>query len=187
MRQVVLDTETTGLEIEAGHRIIEIGCVEIVGRKLTRRHYHQYINPEREIDDGALERSNAHGVQARQWLIEQECYRIVKVRTADRQLLAHPAGKVLRGGFSLFFQLKLFEQLCGFVTGIRMRDMVQVTNGLAPGDTVITSGLQQIFPGMPVRMATGSPVTATEGGGTGDGAPGSADDASGGGAAEESR
>ena len=59
MRQVVLDTETTGLEIEAGHRIIEIGCVEIVGRKLTRRHYHQYINPEREIDDGALE---VHGI-----------------------------------------------------------------------------------------------------------------------------
>ena len=59
MRQVVLDTETTGLEVEAGHRILEIGCVEIVGRKLTRRHYHQYINPERESDDGALE---VHGI-----------------------------------------------------------------------------------------------------------------------------
>lgn len=59
MRQVVLDTETTGLEIEEGHRILEIGCVEIVGRKLTRRHYHQYINPERDIDDGALE---VHGI-----------------------------------------------------------------------------------------------------------------------------
>lgn len=59
MRQVVLDTETTGLEAENGHRIIEIGCVEIVGRKLTRRHYHQYVNPERDIDDGALE---VHGI-----------------------------------------------------------------------------------------------------------------------------
>ena len=59
MRQVVLDTETTGLEVEEGHRILEIGCVEIVGRKLTRRHYHQYINPERESDDGALE---VHGI-----------------------------------------------------------------------------------------------------------------------------
>lgn len=59
MRQVVLDTETTGLEIEEGHRILEIGCVEIVGRRLTRRHYHQYINPERDIDDGALE---VHGI-----------------------------------------------------------------------------------------------------------------------------
>ena len=59
MRQVVLDTETTGLEIKEGHRILEIGCVEIVGRKLTRRHYHQYINPQRESDDGALE---VHGI-----------------------------------------------------------------------------------------------------------------------------
>jgi DNA polymerase-3 subunit epsilon len=59
MRQVVLDTETTGLEVEEGHRILEIGCVEIVGRKLTRRHYHQYINPKRESDDGALE---VHGI-----------------------------------------------------------------------------------------------------------------------------
>jgi len=59
MRQVVLDTETTGLEIEEGHRIIEIGCVEIIDRKLTRRHYHQYINPGRDIDEGALE---VHGI-----------------------------------------------------------------------------------------------------------------------------
>jgi len=48
MRQVVLDTETTG--IGDGHRIIEIGCVELVNRKLTGRHYHQYINPQRLVD-----------------------------------------------------------------------------------------------------------------------------------------
>ncbi len=59
MRQVVLDTETTGLEVSQGHRIIEIGCVEIVDRKLTGRHYHQYINPQRPIDQGALE---VHGI-----------------------------------------------------------------------------------------------------------------------------
>ena len=53
MRQVVLDTETTGLEVSQGHRIIEIGCVEIIDRKLTGRHYHQYIKPERAIDPGA--------------------------------------------------------------------------------------------------------------------------------------
>ena len=67
MRQVVLDTETTGLEIKEDHRIIEIGCVEIVGRKVTRRHYHQYINPERDIDDGALE---VHGI-TRQFLMDK--------------------------------------------------------------------------------------------------------------------
>ncbi len=49
VRQVVLDTETTGLEVRQGHRIIEIGCVEIVDRKLTGRHYHQYVRPERAI------------------------------------------------------------------------------------------------------------------------------------------
>lgn len=59
MRQVVLDTETTGLEPEQGHRIIEIGCVELVNRKLTGNHYHQYINPRREVDEGAIE---VHGI-----------------------------------------------------------------------------------------------------------------------------
>ncbi|HWY72837.1 MAG TPA: DNA polymerase III subunit epsilon [Burkholderiaceae bacterium] len=54
MRQVVLDTETTGLEVKDGHRIIEIGCVELVGRRLTERRLHHYVNPGREIDAGAL-------------------------------------------------------------------------------------------------------------------------------------
>lgn len=53
MRQVVLDTETTGLEPHLGHRIIEIGCVEVVNRRATGRHFHEYLNPEREIDAGA--------------------------------------------------------------------------------------------------------------------------------------
>lgn len=59
MRQIVLDTETTGLEPSLGHRIIEIGCVEIVNRRVTSRHYHQYINPQREVDAGAVE---VHGI-----------------------------------------------------------------------------------------------------------------------------
>lgn len=59
MRQIVLDTETTGLEPSQGHRIIEIGCVEIIDRKLTGRHYHQYIRPDREIDEEAME---VHGI-----------------------------------------------------------------------------------------------------------------------------
>jgi DNA polymerase III subunit epsilon len=59
LRQVVLDTETTGLEPARGHRIIEIGCVEVVNRRATGRHYHQYLNPEREIDAGA---SAVHGM-----------------------------------------------------------------------------------------------------------------------------
>jgi len=59
MRQVILDTETTGLEPTLGHRIIEIGCVEIVNRRPTGRTWHRYLNPEREIDDGALA---VHGI-----------------------------------------------------------------------------------------------------------------------------
>lgn len=59
MRQIVLDTETTGLETSQGHRIIEIGCVELMNRRLTGRHYHQYIKPEREIDAGAFQ---VHGI-----------------------------------------------------------------------------------------------------------------------------
>lgn len=59
MRQIVLDTETTGLDTADGHRIIEIGCVELVNRRLTGRHYHQYINPQREVDPGAYE---VHGI-----------------------------------------------------------------------------------------------------------------------------
>ena len=59
MRQIILDTETTGLETSDGHRIIEIGCVELVDRRLSHKHFHQYLNPEREIEDGAME---VHGI-----------------------------------------------------------------------------------------------------------------------------
>lgn len=59
MRQVILDTETTGLEPEQGHRIIEIGCVEMINRKITGRRFHQYINPEREIERDA---QTVHGI-----------------------------------------------------------------------------------------------------------------------------
>ena len=59
MRQIVLDTETTGLEPRQGHRIIEIGALELVDRQLTGKQFHVYINPEREIDQGAME---VHGI-----------------------------------------------------------------------------------------------------------------------------
>ena len=59
MRQIVLDTETTGLNPKLGDRIIEIGCVEILSRAITERHFHSYLNPERDIDEGA---SRVHGL-----------------------------------------------------------------------------------------------------------------------------
>lgn len=59
MRQIVLDTETTGLNPRLGDRIIEIGCVELVGRRPTGNHFHRYLNPERDVEDGAL---RVHGL-----------------------------------------------------------------------------------------------------------------------------
>lgn len=59
MRQIVLDTETTGIGHENGHRIIEIGCVEIIDRKLTGNHFHTYLNPQRLVDEGAF---RVHGI-----------------------------------------------------------------------------------------------------------------------------
>jgi DNA polymerase-3 subunit epsilon len=59
MRQVVLDTETTGLEPEQGHRIIEIGCVELIDRRLTGNNFHQFLQPDRAIDAAAIE---VHGI-----------------------------------------------------------------------------------------------------------------------------
>ncbi|WP_305075539.1 DNA polymerase III subunit epsilon [Propionivibrio sp.] len=59
MRQIFLDTETTGLEHRLGHRIIEVGCVEMRNRRLTHRHFHRYTNPDRDIDAGALA---VHGI-----------------------------------------------------------------------------------------------------------------------------
>ncbi|MFI4963165.1 MAG: DNA polymerase III subunit epsilon [Legionellales bacterium] len=59
MRQVLLDTETTGIGPEQGHRIIEIGCVELVDRKLTGKHFQVYLNPERAVDEGAF---RVHGI-----------------------------------------------------------------------------------------------------------------------------
>jgi DNA polymerase III subunit epsilon len=58
-RQVVLDTETTGINPKEGHKIIEIGCVELINRRLTQNRFHVYLNPDREIDAGAIE---VHGI-----------------------------------------------------------------------------------------------------------------------------
>ena len=59
MRQIILDTETTGLEVSQQHRVIEIGCIELINRRVTDNHWHHYINPDREIDPGAFE---VHGI-----------------------------------------------------------------------------------------------------------------------------
>jgi DNA polymerase-3 subunit epsilon len=91
MRQVVLDTETTGLEVEQRHRIIEIGCVELFNRRLTGRTFHQYLNPERDIDMGAQQ---VHGL-TREKLAKEPTF--VQVHPAflefirDAELIIHNA------------------------------------------------------------------------------------------------
>lgn len=59
MKYIVLDTETTGLEVRQGHRLIEIGCIEVAGRQVTENTWHQYVNPERPVDEGAFQ---VHGI-----------------------------------------------------------------------------------------------------------------------------
>jgi DNA polymerase-3 subunit epsilon len=91
MRQVVLDTETTGLEVENEHRIIEIGCVEILNRRLTGRVFHRYLNPQRDIDEGA---QAVHGL-TRERLAEEPKFEHVAAEflefIEDAELIIHNA------------------------------------------------------------------------------------------------
>jgi DNA polymerase III subunit epsilon len=90
-RQIVLDTETTGLEWRNGHRVIEIGCVELVNRMLTGRHYHVFLNPEREIDAGA---QAIHGI-SNEFLADKPRFRDVVAEfeafVGDAELVIHNA------------------------------------------------------------------------------------------------
>src|SRR6266850_754943 len=91
MRQVVLDTETTGLEVEQQHRIIEIGCVELFNRRLTGRTFHRYLNPERDIDQGA---EQVHGL-TRERLAKEPTFSLVHPEflefIRDAELIIHNA------------------------------------------------------------------------------------------------
>ena len=79
MRQIVLDTETTGLDWKSGDRVIEIGCVELLDRKLTGRHYHVYINPQRDIDAGAMA---VHGI-TNEFLVDKPVFKDIADEFAE--------------------------------------------------------------------------------------------------------
>jgi DNA polymerase III subunit epsilon len=91
MRQVVLDTETTGLEVEQQHRVIEIGCVELFNRRLTGRSFHKYLNPERDIEEGAVQ---VHGL-TRERLAKEPTFSEVHLEllefVRDAELIIHNA------------------------------------------------------------------------------------------------
>ena len=91
MRQIVLDTETTGLSPAQGHRIIEIGCIEMVDRRLTGREFHRFLNPDRDIDEGAVA---VHGLSRAQLETEPRFQEIVDEFlefVKDAELVIHNA------------------------------------------------------------------------------------------------
>lgn len=104
MRQIVLDTETTGLNAATGDRLIEIGCVELLNRRLTGRHLHFYVNPERDIDEGAIA---VHGITL-EFLADKprfaEVVHDVREFVADAELIIHNAQFDL-GFLDMEFQL----------------------------------------------------------------------------------
>ena len=91
MRQIVLDTETTGLSVEQGHRIIEIGCLEIVDRRLTGGEFHRFLNPDRDIDEGA---EAVHGISRAELENQPRFHEIVDellAFVAGAEIVAHNA------------------------------------------------------------------------------------------------
>ncbi len=91
MRQIILDTETTGIDPKQGHRIIEIGGVELVNRRLTGKHFHEYVNPEREVEEEALQ---VHGI-SNEFLHDKPLFKEVAEKFIDyidgAELIIHNA------------------------------------------------------------------------------------------------
>ena len=131
MRQVVLDTETTGLKASQGHRVIEVGCVELVNRRLTGKTLHYYLNPERDIDKGA---QAVHGL-TREFLADKPCFAAISdellafIRDAD--VIIHNAPfdvGFLNREFTLLKQsVKAIEKYC------RIVDTLPLARRLHPG------------------------------------------------------
>lgn len=130
MRQIILDTETTGLDPSLGHRIIEIAAVEIVNRRFTDRHYHQYVNPEREIEAGAID---VHGITG-EFLQDKP-----KLRDVAKEFLDFVAGAELiihNASFDVGFldhelallELQPISHYCPLIT-----DTLKMAKGLHPG------------------------------------------------------
>ena len=131
MRQIVLDTETTGLSTAQGHRIIEIGCLEMVNRRLTGREFHRFLNPERDIDGGA---EAVHGISREQLETEPKFAEIVDefldfVR--DGELIIHNADFDV--GF-IEYELELMQHPKPKITDhCKVLDTLSLARELHPG------------------------------------------------------
>jgi len=131
MKQVVLDTETTGLDVNDGHRIIEIGGVEIIGRRLTHRRFHKYINPVRDIDDGAFQ---VHGI-SREFLEDKPLFSDIW-----QELLAFISGAELIMHNALFDVRFINQEMKNIVTDpgelsdhCRILDSLEIAREKHPG------------------------------------------------------
>ena len=130
MRRIVLDTETTGLNARLGDRIIELGCVEILDRHLTGNHFHRYVNPERESEEGALK---VHGITS-EFLQDKPKFREVATEFLDyvrgAELVIHNAAfdvEFLNQELALL-ELPPIEHQCAAIV-----DTLKLAKGLHPG------------------------------------------------------
>lgn len=130
MRQIVLDTETTGLDFRLGDRVIEVGCVELLNRKLTGQRFHRYINPEREVEAGALA---VHGL-SNEFLQDKPKFGEIVAEFLDfiqgAELVIHNAGfdvGFLNNELALSRQMAL-QQCCSGVV-----DTLKLARELHPG------------------------------------------------------
>ena len=130
MRQIVLDTETTGLEVEQHHRIIEIGCVEIFNRRHTGRYFHKYLNPERDIDEGAQQ---VHGL-TRERLSSEPTFAQVYVELLDfirdAELIIHNAAFDIA---FLNYELKRLQTAHSIGALCRVLDSLALARQMHPG------------------------------------------------------
>jgi DNA polymerase-3 subunit epsilon len=131
MRQIILDTETTGLEPEDGHRVIEIGALEMEDRRLTGRNFHCYLNPERDIEDGAME---VHGITL-EFLQDKPLFADIAEEflafVNDAELVIHNAPFDL--GF-LDYELSLAGRGQAVLSGVaRVLDTLELARDLHPG------------------------------------------------------
>jgi DNA polymerase-3 subunit epsilon len=130
MRQIILDTETTGLEPAEGHRIIEIGCVELIDRRPSENRFHQYINPERDIEDGAME---VHGI-SNEFLQDKPVFADVVEDllgfVAGSELIIHNAPFDI--GF-LDWELSLLNRSDRMADHVAVLDTLELARDLHPG------------------------------------------------------
>ena len=127
----MLDTETTGLEAQDGHRIIEIGCVELVNRRLTNNRFHYYLNPDREIDQGAIE---VHGITNESLLDKPHFHDIAKDLLdylKGAELIIHNAPFDV--GFIDTEYQRLDKKWSGIAQHCRITDTLQMARRMHPG------------------------------------------------------